>query len=96
MRKDFIKHYKNFIDTWGIDSQLFMCIEEMSELTKELCKYKRNSNGEVSKEVIENIKEEIADVLNTAEQLEYFFGEEEIEKIRQQKIDRTIKKYNLK
>jgi len=95
MRKDFIKHYKLFIDTWGLDSQLFMCIEEMSELTKELCKYQRKSNGYISKEVIDNIKEEIADVLNTAEQLEYFFGEEEIEEIRQKKIDRTIKKYNL-
>ena len=30
--------YKRCIDVWGEDAQIKMCIEEMSELTKELCK----------------------------------------------------------
>ena len=33
--------YKKFLDGWGYDAQSLMCIEEMSELTKALCKYKR-------------------------------------------------------
>ena len=86
MRKDFIKHYKLFIDTWGLDSQLFMCIEEMSELTKELCKYKRYHD----EKIIENIREELADVFNCVEQLSYYFGFDEVQKIREYKINRAI------
>lgn len=93
MREDFIKDYQFFIDKWGIDSQMLMAMEEMSELTKELCKLRRyKSDKEKSKEIIDDIKEEIADVLNMAEQLEYYFGEKEIENIRKQKIERTLKK----
>ena len=92
MTDKFIEEYKMFLN-WGLDSQVRICIEEMSELTKELCKYSRYSNDkEKQKEIIENIKSEIADVLNTTEQLEYYFGTEEIEKIRQEKIERGIKK----
>lgn len=93
MRQDFVKDYEFFINKWGIDSQMLMAIEEMSELTKELCKLRRYENDkEKVKDITENIKEEIADVLNMAEQLEYYFGEEEIERIRKQKIERTLKK----
>ena len=93
MREDFIKDYQFFIEKWGIESQMLMAVEEMSELTKELCKFNRyKADKEKSKEILDNIKEEIADVLNMAEQLEYYFGEEEIEKIRKQKIERTLKR----
>ena len=93
MTDKYLDKYKLFIDKWGLDSQINICIEEMSELTKELCKYNRYFNDkEKLKEIIENIKSEIADVVNTAEQLQYYFGAEEIEKIRQEKINRAIKK----
>ena len=91
MREDFIKDYQLFIDTWGIDAQILMAVEEMSELTKELCKYKRCTITN-KEEVVEHMKEEIADVLNMTEQLEYYFGAEEIENIRKQKIERTLKR----
>ena len=93
--------YKKLISSWGEDAQIRMCIEEMSELTKEICKFKRlenrynpKDNDEKRKENLEHLKEEIADVLNMAEQLEFIFGEEEIEKIRKEKIDRTLKIIN--
>ena len=35
--------YQRCIDVWGEDAQIKMCIEEMSELTKELCKNWRKS-----------------------------------------------------
>ena len=41
MRKDFIEAYQKFIDIWGEESQMLMAVEEMSELIKEICKYKR-------------------------------------------------------
>ncbi len=93
MKKEFVQAYKKFLETWGVEMQSVMAIEEMSELTKAICKNKRCAEIEGDKQkALENLKEEIADVLNTAEQLEYFYGEEEIEKIRRQKIERTLKK----
>lgn len=90
MREEFIPIYEKFINVYGIKSQMRMCIEEMSELTKELCKLERHFGTEKQVQVENNIREELADVLNMAEQLEFYFGTDEIEKIRKQKIDRAI------
>lgn len=94
MREDFVDYYKFFIDKYGMKAQRLMCIEEMSELTKELCKLERYTNTEKEDKVINNIREEIADVLNMAEQLEFFYGSEEIEKIRLEKVKRQIDRVN--
>ncbi len=97
MRSDFREGYKTFLEAWGQESQDRMMLEEMSELAKELCKKIRLERDDFAehdsvklKKTYENIKEEIADVLNMAEQLEYFYGEEEIEKIREEKMRRTF------
>jgi len=93
MREDYTKYYEKFIESWGHESQIVVAIEEMSELTKELCKYKRNELlNKDNSETIKNIKEEIADVLNMVEQLENMFGEEEIEKIRKEKFKRALER----
>ena len=92
MREDFIDVYDKVLRTWGIESQNRMCIEEMSELIKELCKLERYRGTGKEIEIICNIKEELADVLNMVEQLERFYGEEEIESIRRAKIDRLLSK----
>ena len=99
MDKEFKDFCKLATDTWGEDAQIRMCIEEMSELTKELCKYMRvlrNENVDTSKlaEIKENIREETADVLNCAEQMSLMFGEERVCEIRKQKVERCIKKIN--
>ena len=86
---DFKEEYKLLIDKYGFDSQALLCIEEMSELTKALCKYKRYGD----EHYIENIKEELADVFNCVEQLSYHFGYDDIEKIRCEKMDRAMKKF---
>ena len=93
MEQRFKEAYKKFLETWGVDMQSIMAIEEMSELTKAICKEKRcrGISGK-HEEALVNIKEEIADVLNVAEQLAYVYGEEEIEEIRNQKIERTLNK----
>ena len=43
------------IDTYGADMQLNVAVEEFSELTKEICKYKRGEDN------IDRITEEMAD-----------------------------------
>lgn len=96
MREDFLVHYQFFIDKFGIDSQRLMCIEEMSELTKELCKLDRYKGTNKEEQILDNIREEIADVLNMSEQLEYFYGSERIEQIRKEKIDRELGRLNKK
>ena len=99
------KKFRDFcelaLNTWGEDAQMRMCIEEMSELTKELCKYMRilrNENVDVSKleDVKKNIIEETADVLNVVEQMALIFGEQEVNEVRKQKVQRCLKKINNK
>ena len=58
MRDDFVDAYKFFIDELGINSQMLMCIEEMSELIKALIKHRRYN----TKETEDNVIEEMADV----------------------------------
>ena len=90
MVKENREFYQRCIDVWGEDAQIKMCIEEMSELTKELCKNWRKEKCN-SPEQIKNICEEIADVQNMTDQLQLIFGEELVEKIRKEKIERTKK-----
>lgn len=77
---------QNFINYWGYDCQSNICIEEMGELIKAICKYKREEYDEKYKA---NVLEEIADVHNMIIELESYFGKEEISKIRYEKIMRT-------
>lgn len=51
------------IDTYGYPHQMIMAMEEMSELTKEICKGLRGDGN------IDHIAEEIADVRITIDQL---------------------------
>lgn len=72
------------IKKYGTDSQLNVAIEELSELTKEICKHKRNSSNR------ERIIEEIADVEIMLEQLKLIFEitEQEIGLQRYMKLKR--------
>ena len=54
---------KDALYHFGINHQQTKCIEEMSELTKEICKNKDSQNN------VEYIAEEIADVLITIDQM---------------------------
>jgi len=60
--------YEKALQTWGDRTQTMMAIEEMSELTKELCK---NFRGQPN---IDSIAEEIADVTIMLEQQRIIFG----------------------
>lgn len=80
---------KEALDFWGYEPQSTMMIEEMGELTKALCKYKRYGYESCEQSIKDNVLEELADVHNMIEQMEMFFGKETIEKIRLQKLLRT-------
>lgn len=78
----------NAIRTYGYRAQLAMAIEEMSELTKAICKYWRHQN----KETCDQILEEMADVEIMLEQMKIMFGNPK--DIKEQKIHRLFHRLN--
>jgi NTP pyrophosphatase (non-canonical NTP hydrolase) len=96
-QQDFEKIYELFGKEWGLEAQLRIAVEEMSELTKEICKFIRYSKdayqlnaGEKLQQTIENMQEEIADVLNCVEQIAYLFDKQKISQLREQKVNRAL------
>lgn len=59
--------YKVALRKNGTDAQVMMAVEEMSELTKEICKIFRG------KPTLDDLADEIADVIITIEQLKLIF-----------------------
>ena len=59
--------YQAACEKYGIDSQIVIAIEEMSELTKEICNISRGQRN------IESLAEEIADVTIMMEQLRVIY-----------------------
>ena len=62
------KVYQAALRKWGVDLQTMMAVEEMSELTKEICKIKR---GKID---LDALADEIADVTIMLEQLRDIYG----------------------
>lgn len=72
---------------YGVDSQNLIAIEEMSELTKELCKHERKFHRE------REIVEELADVSIMIEQLISLFNvEDKVSEVIDYKLDRQIRR----
>lgn len=93
--------FRDALDFYGEENEIKMALEEMTELMKELLKYIRvaeYSLTEEGRQKIEkakaNIKEEIADIYCTVDQLKIMFGAEEIDQIVNQKIDRAYEILN--
>ena len=82
--QDLIKIYKQAIETYGARAQKLMAIEEMSELTKEICKDFRGSLDR------EHLIEEMADVLIMLDQMLilYKISGEEVGLMRIKKVER--------
>lgn len=60
--------YTAALETWGPEAQIMMAVEEMSELTKEICKIWR---GKIDREAL---ADEIADVTIVLEQLRLIYN----------------------
>ena len=82
------KYYDEFIKINGVEKEIILCIEEMSELTKALSKFLRYKGSEKENTIKDNIVEEIADVLNTCEQMQNIFGVDKVNAVREQKFKR--------
>nr|MDD3231059.1 hypothetical protein [Oscillospiraceae bacterium] len=63
------------IEAYGIDHQQDMCIEEMSELTKAILKYRRADSDAEKCVIRENVIEEMADVQIMLDQMRIIFGD---------------------
>lgn len=74
--------YKKAIDKWGLDLQLILLIEEMSELAKEICKIKRGKKPD------SDLIEEIVDVEIMLEQIKLLFNPCEFNNIKNEKLER--------
>jgi len=83
--------YDKGLQKWGYIAQFDQTIEEMSELTQAICKYKRQLNGEYKDrpDIIDNLIEEIADVYMCIEFLQILLGEDEFNK----KLDLKLEKF---
>jgi NTP pyrophosphatase (non-canonical NTP hydrolase) len=66
--------YKEAVDKFGVESQIWMAIEEMGELITALSHFWR---GRIT---ADEVTEEVADVMLMIEQMAYIFGREVVTK----------------
>ena len=74
--------YKKVMETYGFPTQAAMVVEECSELTNAICKFRRGRVGD------DDIITEIADVMIMCEQLSYYFGKEKVDSEQERKLER--------
>lgn len=87
MKSHQIETCRSIANHYGKEHQVLIAIEEMSELTKELCKYFRRFDRK--KEIVE----EVADAQIMLEQLIELFGiEGDVDKMVDYKLNRQIRR----
>lgn len=78
------KDLQQIAEHYGLRSQMRQLIEEMAELTQVICKAERYDLDTVR----EHLVEEVADVQVVLDQVIYLLGDNRIEQIRAEKIER--------
>lgn len=77
------------IETYGVQAQCDVAIEEMAELTKAIMKIRRVADGYGKTQAArENLLEEIADVDIMIEQMKIMWGPKQVEEYRRRKLER--------
>ena len=90
--------YKECIDRWGLDAQIDMCIEEMSEVMKALLKHRRavkygQMKGKPISYFVDHILEELADTtLMINQMLSYYDHDGKFNQYYDQKVARIMEK----
>lgn len=84
------------ICTYGADAQLKMAIEEMSELTKAICKLWRADTEEDFERAIDAAIEETADVQIMIYQLDAMLGADKVGAKIDEKLERLEARLNAK
>lgn len=77
---------------YGFDSQCDVAVEEMAELTKAICKYKRSRTSQERENLTFELEEEIADVEIMIRQLKYLCHSNYINAEIERKLDRQLKR----
>lgn len=95
-KKAIIQNIENLVH-YGVKAQMPVWIEEMSELTKVICKWSRKYdklNGDINTQLLEEFKDEITDVTICLDQIKYVIGfmEDELMKRYGYKTDRQAKR----
>ena len=80
--------YDKAIKKWGVDSQVYMALEEMGELITAINQYKRNRIE------LKDVCTEIADVQIMMEQLAIIFDENIVKLEKNNKLLRLQKRVN--
>ena len=81
--------YEKALKKWGLEKQLIVAIEEMTELQKELTKILRGIGD------IDHLVEEVADAEIMIEQIRYFYGLGlSVETVKELKLKRLEKRLN--
>lgn len=85
------------VENSNIKDQMFVWIEEMSELTKVICKWARRYdelNGDLTGDLKQNFTTEIADVTVCLDQIKYAIKlfEDELMEEYKFKVDRQLKR----
>lgn len=85
------------VDHYGVKNQIPVWIEEMSELTKALCKWLRKYDkleGDINLQLLSDMKEEITDVTICLDQLKYViqYMEDDLMKEYKWKVERQLER----
>ena len=84
---------KKILAHYGIQNQKKKAIEEMSELIVVMCKTTDVPSCDPKlPQLMDNLIEEIADVMIMMEQLRLFYGQNEVDKMIEYKLNRQIKR----
>ena len=97
MIKEQVMNLNTIIETYGMDPQVDMAIEECSELQKALLKYRRKAKTNPGKEELKKLKadivDELADVSIMVEQIKCIFNcHMEVENEIEYKINRQMQR----
>lgn len=77
------------IETYGVQAQCDVAIEEMAELTKAIVKIRRVADDyEKTQAALDNLLEEIADAGIMIEQMKIMWGPKQVEEYRRKKLER--------
>lgn len=83
------------VRTFGEDSQMLMMIEEMSELTQAICKYRRANDDASEKDAWDNIREEMADVQIMLDQMKIMFSDvQDIDRMKMERLEKRLQAAN--
>lgn len=79
---------KKAIETYGFHKQMTKTIEEVSELTKAICKFWLTKTETGATKRIADMQEETADCIIMLEQMKIMVGAEKVDEIIKSKLER--------